>query len=148
MTMWALVLKHWKILTFAGAALTLVGIGWGAWWFLDKQVDARYEAEARAEAAEKEIADLKETAIREANRLSAVKDRLDAEMMLTEKRLTDAQTRIAEANARARKSQGMVNDLRSRLESQPDCNCGIGTDLTERLRLDRDERLAGREPGN
>jgi len=140
-------LKNWKVLTFAGAALAVVGLGWGAWWFLDRQVDARYAAEAKAAQLEQEVESYKRSAAENAEELARLNQRLDAEGELAKKRLATEQERALAAEARARNAQGSLNDLRNRLsEAAGACNCGIGSDLTERLRQSRDERQAALGP--
>lgn len=141
--MLAFVLKNWKILTFAGAALAIFGFGWGAWLFIDNQVDKREAAERRAAVAEQEARELTATALEDASRIVTLNARIALEAEAARQRFTEQQQRAEAAELRARKSQGLVNDLRSRLEADAQsCDCGIGPDLTERLRLDREQRAA------
>lgn len=143
--LWAV--KNWKVLTFAGAALVLVGLGWGFWSFVGGQVKAREAAEAKVAGLEQSINALEDAAKANAAKLEAANSRLDAESELAKKRLASEQERAAAAEARARKAQGSVDDLRKRLSEAPaDCNCGIGTDLTDRLRDARAEREAALRP--
>ena len=147
--MWLFFLNNWKWFAAGASALLIVGLGLGFWGFIGGQIEAREKAEAKAAELEITVADLKSSAWADAARISDLNARLDLEGELAKKRLSDESQRREAAEARARKSQGLVNDLRSRLELEaPDCNCGIGPDLTERLRLDRAERQARLDAGN
>ena len=147
--MWLFFLKNWKWFAAGATALLIFGLGLGFWSFIGGQIKAREAAEAKVAGLEQQVADLESSAWADAARISDLNARLDVEGELAKKRLSDESQRREAAEARVRKSQGLINDLRTRLEADaPVCNCGIGADLTERLRLDRAERQARLDAGN
>lgn len=121
------------------AAILAVSLGFGFWFFVDSQVDARRKAEAESVAFKQQVDAMQSQAVKDAKTLGYVTARLDAENDLAHKRSQAELARATGADTRLKNLEGALYALRTDLNSgaQP---CGSGPFVVERLRDARESR--------
>ena len=113
----------------------------GFFFWINGVISDKAKAEKALAFAQTEIAGLRASQDEILDLINLATVRVEEERLLTEERLRRATAQRVEAEKRSDSLNGELNDLRKIL---PANQCGIGPDLTNRLRLNRDSRETSR----
>lgn len=138
--------KNWQLVAL-GVVLLL------GFLVINSQLNARADAEAAAAEAraevqrmEQEAANAAASATRDALALKSLRQRLESEAAAAKARATNEAARAAEATQRRQNAERENHALRERLENTPDCDCGVGPAIVDRMRDDREARARQLDP--
>lgn len=134
--------RQWGAPLLAGGLA--VGLGLGFWLYVNALVDAKVDAEKTRDMALGRISVMEVEAAEDAKDLEFLALRISLEQALSQERLDNESSRRVAAERRSADVAGVLNGLRNELEGR---RCGIGPDLTNRLRDARRDREPGSQPG-
>ena len=134
-------LQKWGLSILLIAAVA--GLSAGFWLYISGLNANLRDAEVRVSQLESEIAGYAEQAREDAETISGLNARLDLEHSLAQTRLDTETDRRLAAESRNRNFAGALDALRSSL-SDAGCVCGLGPDLSDRMRDAREAREAER----
>lgn len=132
--------RQWGAPLLAGGLA--IGMGLGFWLYVDAITDAKVRAEKERDQALGRIEIMQTEAVEDAKDLEFLRTRRAVEQALSEERLNNETDRRVAAERRNSNVTGALNALRTEID---DRQCGVGADLTQRLRDNRTDREPGDE---